>query len=208
MAKSEAESRPRPTRGLWTEARMHGAMEKVKNRELSLSEASKTFDIPKATLFWHIAGKNKITKGNRKHVGLFEQTFDKDFVEELQQYVFDMEERLFGITNINLRRLAYQLAEHNALKQNFNKTKHMAGKKLLYVFRKPHLKISARKATSFARDTGFNKPVVKRFFNLLGSVIEKHYLHGSKIYNCDETRVKTVQQQYAKVLEKSCKHQL
>jgi len=100
-----------------------------------------------------------------------------------------MESRLFGITNSELRCLAFQLAECNSLKQLFNKTKKMAGKKWLYGFREHHPNIVIRKpeSTSYAHATGFNKPAVHKFFDLLGSLISKHHLDGSKIYNCDET---------------------
>lgn len=120
MAKGKAGSRP--TRGLRTETGMQQAIEKVRNRKLSLSEASRTSDIPKATLFRHVADINKIAKGKKKHLGRFELTLDKTFEDELQEYVFDMEERLFGITNMDLRRLAFHLAERNDLNHNFGKT--------------------------------------------------------------------------------------
>lgn len=200
----------RSNRGLWTEASMQSAMDKVKNKELSLSEASKTFSVPKATLFRHLQGKNKIAQGCKKHLGRFEQTFDEVFESELEQYVFEMEERLFGVTNNDLRRLAFQLAERNGLHHSFNRASGLAGKKWLYGFRRRHPQITVRKPepTSFARAAGFNKPAVNRFFNLLGSILQKHQLDGSKIYNCDETGVKTVQQQHAKVLARSGKHQV
>jgi hypothetical protein len=54
-------------------------------------------------------------------LGRFEPTFDKTFEDELQEYVFYFEERLFRITNTDLRRLAFQLAERNDLNHNFSK---------------------------------------------------------------------------------------
>jgi len=94
-----------------------------------------------------------------------------------------MENRLFGITNTDLRRLAFELAERNSLNHTFNKTKKIAGKKWLYGFRQrhPNIVICKPEATSYARATGFNKPAVQKFYELLGSLINKHHLDGSNI---------------------------
>jgi len=197
-------------RGKWSVEAMQQAIEKVRNKEMSLCQASSAYNLPKATLFRHIADRNKIAKDANKHLGRFQTTFDSSFENELEQYVFEMENRLFGITNTDLRRLAFELAERNSLNHTFNKTKKIAGKKWLYGFRQRHPNIVIRKpeATSYARATGFNKPAVQKFFELLGSLMSKHHLNGSNIYNCDETGMKTVQQQHAKVLARSGKHQV
>lgn len=189
---------------------MSEAIEKVNNKELSLGEASKTYNLPKATLFRRVADRNKVAKGTKKHLGRFEATFDAVFERELERYILDMESRLFGVTNMELRQLAFQLAERNKLRHNFNKTSRMAGKKWLYSFHARHRNIAIRKpeATSYARATGFNRPALQKFFTLLGDLIQKYSLDGSRIYNCDETGVKTVQQQHAKVLVKTGKHQV
>jgi len=58
-------------RGKWSVEAMEVAIEKVKQKEMSLCEASAAYALPKATLFRHIAGKNKIAKDARKHLGRF-----------------------------------------------------------------------------------------------------------------------------------------
>ena len=75
----------RSTRGSWSETAMNEAILKVQSRELSLSEASKTYSLPKATLFRRVAGKNKIARGSKKHLGRFERTFDHEFEQQLEQ---------------------------------------------------------------------------------------------------------------------------
>jgi len=121
-----------------------------------------------------------------------------------------MESRLFGITNTDLRQLAYQLAERKGLTHSFSEIKKMAGKKWLYGFRQRHPNITVCKPepTSFARAAGFNKVAVKKFYELLGLLINKYNLDGSRISNCDEMGMKTVQQQPAKVLARTGKHQV
>ena len=73
----------------------------------------------------------------------------------------------------------------------------MAGKKWLYAFRRRNHDITLRApvSTSYARATGFNKPAVDKFYTLLDSLIQKYGLNGSRIFNCDESGMKTVQQQ-------------
>lgn len=116
-----------------------------------------------------------------------------------------MSSRFFGITNFELRKMAFELAECNSVPHNFNRAKQCAGKKWLYSFRKRHRSLTLRKPepTSYARATGFNKPAVHKFYGLLGDLITKHRLDGSRMYNCDESGMKTVQQQQAKVLAKT-----
>ena len=86
----------------------------------------------------------------------------------------------------------------------------MAGKKWLYAFRRrnPDISLRAPESTSYARATGFNKPAVEKFYVQLDLLIQKHGLNGSRIFNCDESGMKTVQQQHAKVLAKTGKRQV
>lgn len=197
-------------RGKWGEQEMIEAISKVRNKEMSLGEASLTYAIPKTTLFRRVFSKNKVAKDAKKHFGRFQKTFDDAFEKELKDYIFQMESRFFGITNIELRQMAFELAEKNKIDHNFNKNKKSAGKKWLYSFRRRHKDISIRKpeATSYARATGFNKVAVNKFFELLKDLIDTHQLDGSRIFNCDESGMKTVQQQQAKVLAKSSKRQV
>jgi len=53
-----------------------------------------------------------------------------------------------------------------------------------------------------------NKPAVDKFYSQLDSLIQKRGLNGSRIFNCDESGMKTVQQQNAKVLAKTGKRQV
>ena len=94
-----------------------------------------------------------------------------------------------------LRRLAFQLAERKKLKHQFHTTKAMADKQWLRLFLKRQTSVYVRfpEPTSYARATGFNRPAVFKFFNLLDGFIQQHHLDASTIYNCDETGMKTVQ---------------
>jgi len=108
-----------------------------------------------------------------------------------------MESRFFGLTCEDLRRIAYQPVEKNGTAGQYNSDK----KRRM----NPDITLCAPEPTSYARATGFNKPAVDKFYTLLDSVIQKHGLNGARIFNCDESGMKTVQQQHAKVLAKTGK---
>lgn len=52
---------------------MSEAIEKVNNKELSLGEASKTYILPKATLFRHVVDRNKVAKVPRSICDVLKQ---------------------------------------------------------------------------------------------------------------------------------------
>nr|CAI5836202.1 unnamed protein product [Callosobruchus analis] len=86
-----------------------------------------------------------------------------------------MQARLFGITDKELRVLAFQLAERNNIENPFNAES--AQSPLL-----PHeLWLST-----------FNQVVVNDFFTLLEQVVDQYSLTPDRIYNVDETGMKQV----------------
>ena len=81
---------------------------------------------------------------------------------DLVSHVLQLESRLFGVTCLDLRRLAFQIAEANGVDHSFNKEAQMSGKDWLERFRRRprHSQLAARKpeATSLTRAQAFNKP--------------------------------------------------
>ena len=75
---------------------MEKAIESVRAKEMSIREACQYHHVPKSTLSRRILDQNKVAKGAMKHLGRFQTTFDKNFENELVQYVKDMERRFFG----------------------------------------------------------------------------------------------------------------
>jgi len=96
------------------------------------------------------------------------------------------------------------------MEHQFNRDKQLAGKKWVRLFmkRQPSLSLRQPEATSYARATGFNKPAVQKFFSLLTEIVDKYKLDGSRIYNCDESGMKTVQQKHSKVIAVKGKKQV
>ena len=85
----------------------------------------------------------------------------------------------------------------------------MPGRKWLSRFLKRHKEISIRKpeATSFLRAAGFNRPAVKKFFDILTMIYDEKKFDASRIFNCDATGMITVQKS-SKILGKRGKHQI
>ncbi|KAF2902782.1 hypothetical protein ILUMI_03410 [Ignelater luminosus] len=148
----------------------------------------------------------KIKRSEEITVGLplgpIKSVFSQKEEQELAEYVKHKEERLFGLTTLDLRRLAYQLAVRNNKKHNFNNEKEIAGVDRLNGFLKRHPELSIRKpeATSAARAMGFNRVTVGNFYQLLGETYDALHLTPDKIHNCDETGISVVSKTKSKII--------
>ncbi|XP_037977944.1 MFS-type transporter clz9 isoform X2 [Plutella xylostella] len=190
------------TRGSWPMENMKKAIDAVLSKTAGYRKAAHLYGVPQTTLERHVA---KIRKGElslEATPGNFKPVFSKHEEEELVTYVIEMEKRLFGLTTVGLRKLAYQLAEKNSKAHNFNHDKKIAGLDWLKGFLKRHPDLSIRKpeATSAARAMGFNKVAVDKFYSLLGEIYDKYNLTPDRIYNCDETGISCVSKTKSKII--------
>lgn len=101
--------------------------------------------------------------------------FSQEQELELVEYIKTMEVRLFGLTSLELRSLAYQLTVKNKINHTFCEDS-LAGVDWLYGFLKRNSDLSLCKpeATSAARASGFNQNAVSKFFALLTEVDDKN----------------------------------
>jgi len=113
-----------------------------------------------------------------------------------------MEGRLFGFSTVDCRKLAYQLAIKNNKRHNFSHIKQEGGYDWYkgFMLRHPELSLRKPEATSAARAMGFNKPVVMKFFKLLGELMDRYKFTPDRIYNCDETGISSVPKSKAKII--------
>ena len=114
--------------GEWKQSNMQLAIDAIKNKEMEFLKASKTFGVPKTTLYQHLKGDNKYASNRKKHVGR-QVNLPEDIEAQLVEHAIDLEARFYGLTLQNLRRLAYQIAEINQVKTGFNHDEKLAGKK-------------------------------------------------------------------------------
>ena len=108
-----------------------------------------------------------------------------------------------------VRELAYELAERNNLQHRFSRERKSAGKSWMHAFlqRHPELTLRSPEPTSALRARGFNKPATTKFFNILQQVYNEHNMDSTRIFNCDESSMKTVQK-VSKILAKRDQHQV
>ncbi|CAG9562808.1 unnamed protein product [Danaus chrysippus] len=198
------------SRGSWSVENMKHAIDAVLSKSAGYRKAAQMHGVPQTTLERHVA---KIRKGEvslNSTPGNFKPVFSKQEEEELVRYVKDMEKRLFGLTTVVLRKLAYQLAEKNGKTHNFNHVKKIAGIDWLKGFMKRHPDLSIRRpeATSAAQTMGFNKVTVNKFYSLLGEVYDKYNLTPDRIYNCDETGISCVSKTKSKIIAEKGRKQV
>lgn len=182
-------SRKRTTeKAAWTEEKLAEAISAVKEGR-KLREVSRSYKIPLTTLHDRIkSGDVKPPQMGRKSV------FTPIQEKEMADHILLLAKVFHGITPMELRKLAYEYAERNDVKNNFNKSSRLAGSDWLCGFLKRNPQISVRKpeATSLNRVMGFNEQEVKHFFENLDEVTKKNNFQPSRIFNVDETGITNV----------------
>ncbi|XP_072395080.1 uncharacterized protein [Diabrotica undecimpunctata] len=176
-------------RSKWTEDELKAAITALRSGR-KIREVGQSFNIPESTL------RDKLKSNSHKKIKLDRKPIFNDEQEStIANHVKKLANMFFGVTLLELRRLAYQFAEENKIKHRFDSIKKIAGEDWLELFLKRHPDISVRKpeGTSQNRISAFNKDEVERFFNNLLTVMEKFKFPESRIFNVDETGISTVQ---------------
>ena len=78
-------------------------------------KASSLYNVPKTTLVRRVKGINKLFKGASKIMGNKKSVLPQDLEEKLAEHILKMEDSLFGLTYLDVRRLGYELAEKMVL---------------------------------------------------------------------------------------------
>lgn len=185
--------------GQWSEANMKEAIRKYRTGKYGLNEICQMYNVPKPTFKRHLTSSNVKANQGVKASGRC-TIFSAEIEEQLEKQILKLEECFFGLTIRDIRRAAFHFAKQNAIKNNFNEEKRMAGKKWFYGFMKRHPNISLRQpeATSLARSKGFNRENVEGFFNILEKLVDENDLDATRIFNVDESGFSTVQKKMSK----------
>ncbi|ESN93974.1 hypothetical protein HELRODRAFT_142747, partial [Helobdella robusta] len=158
----------------------------------SYHSVSKKYTIPRRTLQRHMKGT--IRQPGCIKLGRFRPILSDEMETEIVHHAIEMQQRFYGLTPMDIRKLAFQLVEMKKLPHPFNSTKQMAGNKWLlgFIERHPELSVREPEATSMSRAVAFNRPQVSKFFNILKNALEKDLtMDGSRIWNMDESGVTT-----------------
>lgn len=173
----------------WTESDLKAAMKQVVDGKSVKSTAS-LYNIPRSTLRDRLkTGKTLNPLMGRPAV------FNQQQENILSNRIILLANLFYGISLIDLRRLAFEVAEELHIKHTFNQTTRMAGEDWIAGFRRRNPEISLRKpsATSISRVVGFNKKEVDLFFNNLELMMNKYKFKPTRIFNVDESGISTVQ---------------
>lgn len=171
------------------------AANKVLNDHVSIRAASNQYGICHVSLHRYVKSLRNNAQPNvgyRAH----NKVFSVEQETELGRYVQNAAKLYFGLSTRDMRKLAYQFASVNELKHPTNwDALGMASKDWLTAFlkRNPYLSIRTAESTSLARAMNFNKENVRRFFDNLADVFDRHHFEPQNIYNVDETGCTTVQ---------------
>ena len=194
---------PPNKRKAWDKDNMNRAVEAVVSKEMGYLKAARYFCVPQTTLERYVkqrreSGSEEVTtKLGRKPV------FPPDLESDLVRHCLLMEERFFGVTRADLRRLAYRLAVANNIRNKFNDKSESAGKKWLQGFLKRHastLSVRIPQGIAMSRVKSFSEENVNNFFNVLEPELQKINFNPNRIYNCDETGISIVQHRNTKVI--------
>ena len=174
------------------------AIEEVKTG-VPVNFASLTYGIPETTLRRYA---KKDSNEYPVHGGRFKKVLSTNLEQQLSAYLQEMGSRGFGLTPVQVREFAFEIAERNQLQNRFKAESRKAGLDWFKSFlgRNPEITIRAPEATSIGRLAGFNKPQVDRFFQLLADVMKTHSFSASRIFNCVESGLPTVPTKLQKVV--------
>lgn len=180
------------SRGTWSESALTAAVDDVVRQGKSVKRAAKEHCIPRTTVIRHLssykAGK-VIKKDALGRPAVLSSEQEDDLVKLIQL----MEQRLFGLSIRDVRRVVFDFCERNNIPNTFNKQTKMAGRDWFTAFLGRHQNLSVRtpEATSIHRAIGFNAQKVKIFFDTLKSLLfdstGQRLIPEVNIYNVDES---------------------
>ena len=158
----------------------------------SIKATAKLSGISARTLRRHRDGK--VMKPGAVKLGRFSPDIGQDYEEELVLHIRKMEKALFGLTAVDVRKLAFDFATKIGVAHRFNMEGKMAGLDWLQGFlsRHPTLSIRRPEATNIARAVGFNRPQVDNFFSVYKDILTDHVYSPTRVWNADETGISTV----------------
>lgn len=176
----------------WSQEALTAAIEAVQAGS-TVNRAALSHGVPRPTLRKYLLLVGP--PDENRNLGRFKPVFTAQQERELVDYILAMEVTLYGVTSLEMRSLAYQLATINRIDHPFDNGTELAGKDWLYGFRMRHPELSLRapEATSAARAQGFNKVAVDQFYDIVEAALSTgKFRKPSQFKNVDETCVVTV----------------
>ena len=183
-------------KGLVPSQVMKDAVLEVVEKKKGLRETAKEQGISKSTLQRYVQKYKSDPNCSFTPNYVHNLVFSAEEERLLADYLKKISKMFHGLTVQQTRRLAFEVATANSL--NMPSTwieNEQAGKDWFVSFmqRNPSLSLRSPEATSLARASGFNRPCINQFFDLLEYAIKSSGVSGGRIFNLDETGLTTVQ---------------
>lgn len=174
---------PKEKRAQWSQENLTKALIAIRNGS-NISDAAKTYGIPRTTLGLHYRG-NKATKQlGRRSILTAEQECD------LVNRIHRLAEVGMPVTSRIVRRSVFSYAAARNIPTPFSDSSKLAGRKWLKLFFNRHPDVAKRKAQQMnpARAQKMNPIIVTDYFNKLKETLEKLELFDKpgSVYNMDE----------------------
>lgn len=193
----------------WEKEDMSAAIIAVREKRMGYLKAAKHFNVPRSTLFRFVNDNDSSTESVMNKVIGRRPVLGTDIENMLVEYILTMENKFYGLTRMDLRRLAYQLAIKNNIQNAFKDG--FAGRYWLKGFLKRHkeiLSIRQPTGTSQARANGFTKERVDEFYDNLDKIQADKPFPAARIFNVDESGLSIVQSKIPKIIARKGKKQI
>ncbi|GBP18462.1 Modular serine protease [Eumeta japonica] len=194
MPRTNLPPKPPRKRQKWCKEQMRKAVEAVRNKSMAFKKAVKFFSVPRATLRRLVHDSDLSSELVVQNSLGKKSVLSFDLEQKLVEYLLFMEQKYYGLTRMNVRRMAFRLATKNNIPNIFRNN--IAGRAWLDHFLRRHKdKLSLRKALGISqgRVQDFNRSAVNEFFDILEIEYVKTQFPPDRIHNVDETALTVVQ---------------
>jgi len=127
----------------WSEVQMKQAVADVMNNGWSVRHSANVHCVPRLTLWHHVIG-SRCGKPSAKKLGQ-SPVLTAAQEDELVEVIKDMVRRLFGLSQMDVRRLVSSYCKMNHVANNFSEKHHSAGGDWFKAFLRRHPDLTIRK---------------------------------------------------------------
>ena len=188
------QSKRRTSIGRFSEEDLNAAITGVREKRISKKEASKTYNIGRATLNRYLIRNPDDQRVKKISRSAAHTVFTAHEETDLAEYVRQCSKMYYGLTMKDLQHLAFSFGHANQKVMPASwMSNHMAGSDWAAGFRKRHdLSLRLPENTSVARAVAFNMTNVNLFHDALDAALTKAEFSAASVWNLDETCVSTV----------------
>ncbi|KAJ4438714.1 hypothetical protein ANN_14661 [Periplaneta americana] len=181
----------------------------VREKKMGLRKAVKLYNVPQTTLQRFVNNNMSPEECVKLKIGR-KTVLLAELEKQLMEFLVEMDNRFYGLTRTDVKRMAYQLAQQNNILYPFGSNV-TAGRAWFDLFIRRHkntLTIHKPIGTSFSRANGFNREAINKFFDMLEAECDKHSYPADRVYNVDETGLTVVQSKIPHVIGLKGKQQV